>query len=407
MADSDVEEAAETSHGRKLSIVSVIQDEFPDLFNPSPPPSPPPPPDPCLSFQQKKPKKDCDYHTTQIALVIDYQFVKKKIDENNGLKNVDDVVDFVLTVIQNVNLQYEQETLTKFMVTYVIVYASAGPDPYKALFDASGGDLLGAVKDHWQANHECIARDTVQLFTGYEVSKFPVGVAYVGGMCKNAHYSLVKAWTKVLATASDTSAHELGHMWGLTHCPNGGCPHFTMHESIQSENRFVPPNVLLMGQLRDALVEKCVVLPKSKCYVPPPAPPSYDLADYPVPQEAVKMCPETEGFRWNEDGCGNSYCDAFEGEIVPLKVSWFEAYDICKSEGVRMCHNGESSAVSSGCSYNSEYMWTQTPCSVGGVTGKNVSKVATVGWASVPPAHTACGGLRDGTDLACAPQAIG
>ena len=63
--------------------------------------------------------------------------------------------------------------------------------------------------------------------------------------------------------------------------------------------------------------------------------------------------------------CGHSYCP---GDIDSAEeVDWYQAYNICKGMGARLCHEEETDAAySTGCWFNGKFVWTQTQCDVGG-----------------------------------------
>ena len=145
------------------------------------------------------------------------------------------------------------------------------------------------------------------------------------------HFSFVKAFPNNINYASTVSAHELGHIWGLTHCSaEYPCPGYTMNGVVSQTDKFHPQNIYLINFASEDLTDNCVLAPDATCYTPPGFP-AEDPANYPTPQDSNKLCEDIwpgSDWNWNSDGCGQGYC-----KDGVKKYSWFQVYDFCESIG--------------------------------------------------------------------------
>lgn len=141
-------------------------------------------------------------------------------------------------VVAVMNQQYISEVGIKHRLTTILVRTVAGA-PYTSV---NGGGVLVQMRDHWNAEQTGIVRDLAQLFTGKALSGSVQGVAISGTVCDTTQaYSIVRSnCCGSLAGATDLTAHELGHIWGATHCacsfPN---PISTMNATLTGANSFV------------------------------------------------------------------------------------------------------------------------------------------------------------------------
>lgn len=136
------------------------------------------------------------------------------------------------SIINTVNLQYETQVGITHDISVILV-RTAEPDPYS---HTEATLLWQQFRNHWNANHGGIQRDTAQLFTGKVLNGITVGFAHVGGMCSTQSYSLVRHRPE-FSRATDLSAHELGHIWNAQHCD---CPNHTMNPTLTGANTFHP-----------------------------------------------------------------------------------------------------------------------------------------------------------------------
>jgi hypothetical protein len=141
-------------------------------------------------------------------------------------------------VVGVMNQQYISEVGIRHRITTILVRTVSGA-PYASF---NGGGLLVQMRDEWNANQTAVQRDLAQLFTAKALSGSVQGVAISGTVCDTSQaYSIVRSnCCGSLAGATDLSAHELGHIWGATHCacsfPN---PDSTMNATLTGRNSFV------------------------------------------------------------------------------------------------------------------------------------------------------------------------
>ncbi|MBC7836113.1 MAG: hypothetical protein H7Y88_13590 [Phycisphaerales bacterium] len=142
-------------------------------------------------------------------------------------------------VLNTMNLQYERDVNIRHVISDIFLHAFED-DPYTTNDSA---DLLAQFRDHWEDVHGGIVRDTAHLFTGREVDGNVIGRAYIGVICSGSSaYGFVQSdFNNNFMSATDLSAHELGHNWDADHCTCSSPP-YTMNPSITSINRFQPGN---------------------------------------------------------------------------------------------------------------------------------------------------------------------
>jgi hypothetical protein len=172
--------------------------------------------------------------------------------------SVSAVEDRINSVINTVNAQYERDVQITHAITTIIV-RTAEPDPY-ASTDPNG--LLNEFRNHWNASHGSVQRDTAHLFTGKELDGNVIGIAWLNAVCTSYGYGVSQSdFSSNFASVTDLTAHELGHNWGADHCT---CSGYTMNPYITSANRFHPdftiPEVVAFRDSRSCLDS------------PPPAP---------------------------------------------------------------------------------------------------------------------------------------
>ncbi|MHC4894324.1 MAG: M12 family metallo-peptidase, partial [Planctomycetota bacterium] len=145
------------------------------------------------------------------------------------------------SIIDTMNLQYENEVAITHQITTIIVRSSSN-DPYSS-FDA--GNFLGQFRSHWINNQQSVQRDVAHLFTGKNLNGGTIGVAYLGAICStNLGYGLVESdCCGSFATKTDLSAHELGHNWNADHC-SCSSPNYTMNPFLTAANRFSPTQTI-------------------------------------------------------------------------------------------------------------------------------------------------------------------
>lgn len=157
------------------------------------------------------------------------------------------------SIINRVNVQYERDVQITHVITTIIV-RTIEPDPYDS---PEPGMLLGEVRAHWQSSQGGVQRDVVQMFTGKEFEQAH-GNAFGAAMCTNDHYSWVESdFSPLFSCVVDVSAHELGHLWGVTsHCSGGPPDCGTMGPSsgaTECPNFFAPQSIQTITTFRDSL----------------------------------------------------------------------------------------------------------------------------------------------------------
>lgn len=147
----------------------------------------------------------------------------------------------VNSVMNTVDVQYSRDVDIDHTISTIIV-RTAEPDPYTS---TDAGTLLGQFRSHWLANHTGVDRDVALLFTGKQINGSVVGIAWtIGGICTSNAYCLAQVnCCGSFGCATDLVAHELGHLWGGSHCT---CSTSTMNASLTCTNNF---NATSQGQI--------------------------------------------------------------------------------------------------------------------------------------------------------------
>lgn len=169
----------------------------------------------------------------------------------NDYGSVDAVNDRIELVVATVNLQYESEVGITHVITDTLV-RTAEPDPYTV---NTNTELLCQFINEWTNNQQLIQRDVAHLWTGKEISGSVIGqAAALGSICEpqgctsfpcncgpfgtaGSYCFSQSDFNNNFASATDLTAHELGHLWNASHCT---CPSHTMNPSITSSNSFNP-----------------------------------------------------------------------------------------------------------------------------------------------------------------------
>ena len=180
-------------------------------------------------------------------------------------QSVTAVEDRIHTVIDALNLQYESEVGITHRITTVIVRTSPS-QPYTA---TDPNALLDQLRVEWTANRAGVQRDLAHLFTGKQIDGSVIGIAWLGVVCNSSYgYGLSQSdFNGNFASATDLTAHELGHNWNASHCT---CPGYTMNPYITSANTFDPatsiPQIVAHRDSRTCLEDATTEPP------PPPVP---------------------------------------------------------------------------------------------------------------------------------------
>lgn len=148
---------------------------------------------------------------------------------------VQDTVARIESVIGTMNVQYERDVAIRHTITTILVRTSSN-QPYTST-DAQ--TLLNQFRNEWNANNGAVQRDVAQLFTGKSINGGTIGIAWLGVICNSSYgYGVVESdFNNNFSSATDLSAHELGHNWSADHC---SCTSNTMNPYITSANVFHP-----------------------------------------------------------------------------------------------------------------------------------------------------------------------
>ena len=166
----------------------------------------------------------------QMAVDADFEFYQQ-------YGSVTGVEARVMSVINSVNLQYENQcSLTHEM--QAIVVRSSSNDPYST---NNIDTRLDQLQNDWNSgNHPGIQRDIVHLFTGASTGS-TIGLAYLGAVCSTFEYGVVQSnCCGSFGCATDLSAHEMGHNWNSSHCD---CSSNTMNPSLTCANQFTNQSI--------------------------------------------------------------------------------------------------------------------------------------------------------------------
>lgn len=150
-----------------------------------------------------------------------------------GYGSVSAVENQINSIINTVNVQYQNEVDITHEITTIIVRTSE-PDPYTSNDPFT---LLAQFRNEWLANQQGVPYDLAHLFTGRNLNGNVIGIAWtIGAVCNTNSFCLAESdFSSLFACKTDLSAHELGHLWGADHC---SCPFNTMNSSITCANDF-------------------------------------------------------------------------------------------------------------------------------------------------------------------------
>ena len=167
--------------------------------------------------------------TAQLGIDTDYEYFQ---DWGSGTEAR------IESVINSVNVQYEDEVQLSHLITTIIVRSSSS-DPYTS---SNAEVILDEFGTEWNNNQGSIPRDVAHMFTGKNTGS-TIGIAWLGVVCyTGSAYSVVQSdCCGSFGCTTDLSAHELGHNWGAGHVTN---PSFnTMYPSIQCANLFAASSI--------------------------------------------------------------------------------------------------------------------------------------------------------------------
>lgn len=117
-----------------------------------------------------------------------------------------------------------EEDLNLAPVIAKLIVRTAEPDPYESTQVTA---LLFEVKGHWQGPQGGVERDVAHLLTGKVIDGFPLGGAFLNGVCDDSlGYGVTESsFTRDYTLRVALLSHELGHGLGASHCDGAatGC----------------------------------------------------------------------------------------------------------------------------------------------------------------------------------------
>jgi hypothetical protein len=165
----------------------------------------------------------------QIAIDADFHFYLAYDSD------VDLVVDHIESLINAVNIQFENEVGIVHEISDIIVRTSAAQNPYSS---NNAITLMSQFRNVWSSEPEAsIERAVAHLFTGRNLDGSVTGLSFIGVVCDvpNA-YALIQDLSIDFECMTDLVARNLGYNWGATTCT---CPGTTMNTTPSCANTFI------------------------------------------------------------------------------------------------------------------------------------------------------------------------
>nr|HPN70091.1 M12 family metallo-peptidase [Saprospiraceae bacterium] len=140
-------------------------------------------------------------------------------------ENVEDIIDFNLTLLGEVELLYDNFNLD-FMVTEIYIHMDfvSSTNPWGEDVEASA--LLSNFGDFGDANFDT---DIGHVWTNRDINNdgnsITIGRAWVGGACGDIgihQYAILELFSSSLSDLALLQAHEYGHLFDADHEPNTG-----------------------------------------------------------------------------------------------------------------------------------------------------------------------------------------
>ncbi|MCG8405783.1 MAG: M12 family metallo-peptidase [Phycisphaerales bacterium] len=165
----------------------------------------------------------------------------------NDYGSVANVEARVQSVVNAMNIEYENDVSITHVITAIMVRTSDAMDPYTATGSFA---LVNQVQSEWENNLDFIPRDITQLFTGKEIDGTTVGRAFdIGEVCTSGSYSFSQSdCCGPFSCTTDLHAHECGHVWNGIHCSPCG----TMTTPLSCQNFFADFSIGRISSHRDS-----------------------------------------------------------------------------------------------------------------------------------------------------------
>ncbi|MBS1913014.1 MAG: hypothetical protein JST22_13590 [Bacteroidetes bacterium] len=128
--------------------------------------------------------------------------------------NFSHAANYLITNLGSASAVYQRDIRLALEVPFVRIWTTS-TTPYPGPND---GDILGQVRDYWNANMGWVKRTGTYIFTSYRG-----GVAWVGTMCGGFAYAMGGLGGNINYPAdgyvwdTDVTSHELGHNFGSPH----------------------------------------------------------------------------------------------------------------------------------------------------------------------------------------------
>ena len=131
----------------------------------------------------------------------------------NG-SNTTTTISDIDAIMNAVELIYARDAKIGFKITNYLVQTSGGK--YSS---SDPNTKMNQFQAWWNANQSAVTRDLAHLLTG-PLNNGQLGVAYYSAVCQTSQaYGISQSyWTTNWANRVATTAHEIGHNFGATHC---------------------------------------------------------------------------------------------------------------------------------------------------------------------------------------------
>jgi hypothetical protein len=175
------------------------------------------------------------------AFDADYPYY---LSQNSSVENV---VDRIETLINAVNIQYENEVGIIHEIAEIVIRTSPAQDPYTT---NDAGMLLQQFRNVWNAPPEdSIDRALAILFTGRNLNGGVTAISFLSAVCDiDIAYGVTRDLAIDFPCMTSRIARLLGHLWSASTCD---CPDTTMHSLPNCANTFIGPGSDSVDEILD------------------------------------------------------------------------------------------------------------------------------------------------------------
>ncbi len=144
-------------------------------------------------------------YSLDIAIAADYLMLQLFEGDVERLEN------YVLGILNNVQRNYEDEFVQEIRFQVVKLYFSDCEtcDPWTASTNSDA--LLRSFRDWGNAGGFGVNYDVASLWSGRVFDGNRGGLAWIGGVCKNLRYNVLRRYSENASIMRALQAHELGH----------------------------------------------------------------------------------------------------------------------------------------------------------------------------------------------------